>query len=404
MSHIGVFSLPTHGHVYPTLGCVAEMARRGHRVSYLTTTQFADLVRGFGAEPVVYESAWAYATEGSGPEARRRAAEFPLEVVRQSLAPVPAAEAHFAAAGLPDLVLYDGHMASTARVLARTWGRPGAQMWPTFASNLRFSLLMEVAKGMVEPVALPTAAVAEVSDLFAGFLYEHGMAGLDYGDLDPPGSEGLYLVFLPREFQYEGDSFGANYAFVGPCLTRRDFQGTWRPPESGAPVLLISMGTTGFATPDIFQRYILAFRGTRWHVVLAVGDLIDPAELGQLPDNIEVHRRVPQLEVLAHARLFVSHGGMGSVMESLASGVPLVLLPHTAEQIVVAHRVNRLGLGCMLDTDHDVRAEDLREVVSMVDSDESVRDRVLAMRKAITAAGGATVAADLIEKYLRDGS
>jgi dTDP-L-oleandrosyltransferase len=397
--HVAVFSLPAYGHVYPTLAVVAELVGRGHRVSYLTTAQFADVVRGSGAEPVLYESDWGRADDGDPEVKRRQAEEFPLEIIRQSLAPVAAAEAHFAS-DRPDVVLYDGHLASTCRVLTRIWDRPGVQMWPTFASGKGFSLLMEVAKDMPAPAAMPEASVIEVTTRFAEFLAAHGLTDLPMDQLDPPESEGLYLAFLPREFQYEGDSFGDNFAFVGPCLADRGFQGAWQPPASGDPVLLIAMGTTGVATPDLFRSCVKAFQDSPWHVVLAVGTHIDPAEIGPLPSNVEVHQRVPQLDVLAHAQLFVSHAGMGSVMESLASGVPLVAAPHSAEQAVVGRRVQELGLGRMLHTGDGITAEDLREAVAAVAADEDVRRRVDGMRERIRAAGGAVAAADRIEARL----
>lgn len=37
--------------------------------------------------------------------------------------------------------------------------------------------------------------------------------------------------------------------------------------------------------------------------------------------------RVPQLKVLQHADLFVTHGGLGSVKESINYGVPMLVYP-----------------------------------------------------------------------------
>src|ERR1044072_9222940 len=47
---------PHAGNVYPLLSLVAELTRRGHRVTHLTTTEFADLATGAGASALSYES------------------------------------------------------------------------------------------------------------------------------------------------------------------------------------------------------------------------------------------------------------------------------------------------------------------------------------------------------------
>jgi MGT family glycosyltransferase len=76
--------------------------------------------------------------------------------------------------------------------------------------------------------------------------------------------------------------------------------------------------------------------------VLAVGG-VDPAALGPIPPNVEVHAHVPQLAVLRRARVFVTPAGMGSTMESLYFGVPMVAVPQMAEQRVNADRVAEAG-------------------------------------------------------------
>ena len=54
---------------------------------------------------------------------------------------------------------------------------------------------------------------------------------------------------------------------------------------------------------------------------------------------------VPQLELLQRAALLVTHGGMNSVSEALCYGVPLVVIPQTADQFMVGQRIQQLGAG-----------------------------------------------------------
>ncbi|MDJ0001087.1 glycosyltransferase, partial [Rhodococcus ruber] len=68
------------------------------------------------------------------------------------------------------------------------------------------------------------------------------------------------------------------------------------------------------------------------HVVISIGRRVDPAVLGDLSANVEVHEHVPQLAVLDAATVFVTHAGMGGCTEALWFGVPTVALPQAVDQ------------------------------------------------------------------------
>ncbi|KAH8347153.1 hypothetical protein KR059_005868 [Drosophila kikkawai] len=72
------------------------------------------------------------------------------------------------------------------------------------------------------------------------------------------------------------------------------------------------------------------------------------------PDNIYVIARAPQRQVLAHPnlRLFISHGGLLSVMEGINSGVPMLGLPLFFDQFNNLHRVKQAGMAEVLDANN----------------------------------------------------
>jgi UDP:flavonoid glycosyltransferase YjiC (YdhE family) len=53
----------------------------------------------------------------------------------------------------------------------------------------------------------------------------------------------------------------------------------------------------------------------------------------------------PQLELLARARLTLTHAGLNTVLDSLTFGVPLVAIPITYEQPAIARRIRYTGVG-----------------------------------------------------------
>ena len=84
-------------------------------------------------------------------------------------------------------------------------------------------------------------------------------------------------------------------------------------------------------------------------MLVTIGRAADPAELGPLPANVHVERWVAQASVMPHAAAMVAHGGAGTTLAALTAGVPLVLLPQSADQPINARRVAELGAGLALD-------------------------------------------------------
>ncbi|WP_030764500.1 macrolide family glycosyltransferase [Streptomyces sp. NRRL F-2664] len=381
--HVGFVGIAWHGHVNPTLGLVEELVRRGHRVSYAVTEAFAETVRAVGAEPVVYRNPVDDALTDDGLDIS------PTDFLREAEAALPVlAEAW--AEDRPDLIAYDG-IAWAGRVLAARWHLPAAEMWPSFVSNEHFSLEAEfLADQPLHPGVL--RFVRELTR----FLTAHGLPATSAADF-LGHTEPLRLVFLPRSFQYRGETFDDRFAFVGPCAGERGFQGGWSPAADHRPVLLIALGTACYDWPDFFRMCAEAVADLPWQVVMAYGPGLDPADFGPLPDHVDARPHFPQLAVLRHADAFVTHGGMGSTMEALLHGTPMVAVPQTHEQTAVAERIDRLGLGVRLDRDR-LTAQTLREALLRVMGDPGIRANAARMRTELRSAGAAPEAADRLER------
>jgi UDP:flavonoid glycosyltransferase YjiC (YdhE family) len=94
-------------------------------------------------------------------------------------------------------------------------------------------------------------------------------------------------------------------------------------------------------------------------------------ECGDLPERVlaglagydvieTVTRFIPQADVLPRCGAVVSHGGSGTLLAALAHGLPSVLIPLGADQLVNAARAEELGVARVLPaveaTPDDVRA------------------------------------------------
>ena len=152
--------------------------------------------------------------------------------------------------------------------------------------------------------------------------------------------------------------------------------------------------------PEFFKLCFDAFGKQSWQVVLAHGARVTEAELGPVPENFQIAPYVQQFEVLPRTSVFITHGGMGSVMESLSYGVPMVVIPPGVEQAATARRVAELGLGLVLEQ-KDLTAEALRAAVERVHSNSAFYERARAMQQNVRAAGGAQQAADALQSFAR---
>ncbi|MFK0233901.1 macrolide family glycosyltransferase [Streptomyces vinaceus] len=379
--HVAVFNVPMHGHVVPTLAVVRELVSRGHRVSYAVTAEFADDVRAVGAAPVLYDAP----DVGEAPEDMAVGVTGAVVV---NVAALPQLEEAFGH-DVPDVVLSDVY-AWAGPLLAARWGVPAIQLAPT---HIPYDGLVKEFFGLDDIAQIP--GFPEL----AGALDEFGVPGGVHAlTLAPPRT----IAFFPRSFQRLPQTVRAGEAhWVGPAISDRSFQGRWRRPDNGKPVLYVSLGSQFNKRPEFYRSCLEAFEGLGWHVVMSVGAEVAAAGLGAVGDGFEVHASVPQLDVLASATAFVTHGGMGSLMEALSLGVPVVVVPQMAEQRVNAAQVERLGVGRHLPRER-ATAQALREAVQAVAADARIAGAVAGLRREIDEAGGAEAAADVVEKVLAD--
>jgi len=394
--HIAVFTLLGNGHVYPVLPLCAELVKHGHRVTYATNEQYAPLVAEVGAETVLFRrDANEKMTIDSlllMDESREREMEkswqshFFAEAAAQLLQVDT-----FYRENAPDLILYDRYHLP-GRILAKRLDIPLVQISPHFAHYNNLAC-------RVDGVCQNPEAIVEWSKKVDAFLSTHGIS--------TPGSfwhiENLNIHFIPREFQHNGDWFDERFCFVGSLLDR-PFRPMWTDTSNGRPIILISgaslLSGTRLDSSDYFDILIDALSGLPYHCVLSLGD----GDLSRtLPPNFELNRHASHLEILPHAALSICHGGMGSVLEAVYNGVPVLMIPLVRGCEEVAYRTQELGIGVGIPKPA-LSLEGIRSAVSEMLHDLSLRNRVKSMRDIFRRSGGAELAMRRIETYLAESA
>ncbi|MEU9592722.1 glycosyltransferase [Streptomyces sp. NPDC048219] len=391
-AHIAMFSIAAHGHVNPSLEVIRELVARGHRVTYAIPPLFADKVAGTGAEPKLWNSTLP------GPDADPEAwGTTLLDNVEPFLDDAVQALPQLAEAyegDEPDLVLHD--IASyPARVLGHRWGVPVVSLSPCMVAWEGYE--QEVAEPMWEEPRRTERGRAYYAR-FRAWLEENGITQHP----DPfTGRPDRSLVLIPKALQPNADRVDeTTYTFVGACQGDRSTEGEWRRPDGAEKVVLVSLGSAFTKQPGFYRECVRAFAGLPgWHVVLQIGSHVDPAELGEVPDNVEVRSWVPQPAVLRQADLFVTHAGAGGSQEGLATATPMIAVPQAADQFGNADMLQALGVARHLSAE-DATAEALRTAALALVDDPEVAARLKEIQAQMAQEGGTRRAADLIEAEL----
>ena len=84
-------------------------------------------------------------------------------------------------------------------------------------------------------------------------------------------------------------------------------------------------------------------------------------------------------EILPRCRLFVGHGGIGTVSDALSAGVPVLGIPLHMENLGTCMALKRSGFGDYLTPSQDQTA--VSEVIEALLLDGPIRQRCLALRK-----------------------
>lgn len=404
MRRMVYFSFPAHGHINPTLPVVRELVGRQQPVIYYSTEQFRQAIQDTGAQFRSYGAQFRMPAEGPGPFAHTSTTletflELSCAVLHHHLEQVRALA--------PTHILYDSFA---------PWGRFVAQLLrlPTIASVPSILINADIAARYAPaPGTQAPGTSADDSRLtaawYAAFQARCKTSLRRYQFGEPPSAPQLLqtygdlnLVYTSSLFQPSADAFDSTrFQFVGPSFAFRPEAPAF-PFEQldGRPLVLISLGTVYGNQPRFFHACLKELAGAPWQVVLATGGHVPLDSLGPLPENFIVRPFVPQIEILARAAAFVTHGGMNSVQEALYHGVPLVMAPQGADQFWISARASELGAAVALDL---ARMEPgaIRASIQKVLSEPSFPAAGARLARSLRAAGGHLRACDEIQSFVR---
>lgn len=384
----------SEGHINPTLGVVRELISRGEEVVYFCIEAFRERMENTGAIVRTFDDQKFIKAFISGGRnyllERINGLLLTTEIVIPSVLEQIKGERF-------DYMIHDS-MFGCGRLLAQILKLPAINSCTSFVQTKESfdhmlkqfyeNVAAETVKPIDEKYKSLTAMIRRKFDVDVQSPYEV------FCNPAP-----LTLVYTTREFQPYGESFDHTYKFVGPSISLRFNQENFDISViMEKKPIYISLGTVFNGSIDFYKLCCGAFESTEHTIVMSIGNKIQASDLGKIPKNFIIKNYVPQTDVLQYAKLFVTHGGMNSVHEGLYYGVPLIVIPQSADQPVIAKQVADIGAGITLQM-HSLTAAHLREAADQVLSQSSFKKAAANISESFRKSRGYKQAADEIFEF-----
>jgi zeaxanthin glucosyltransferase len=407
VAHFAFVAPPLRGHYRPLSNLAAELIARGHRATFVHHSDAAPLVeaQGAGFEPI---------GRGAPPIAGWTA---PMARIRGLL-------------GLGGVM--DGMVRFTDMFCSE-----GPAALRRIGADAVIVDQLEAGGGLVsEHLGLPFASIAVTVPInrepaipppYVGWPFDPGEKGLkrnrggwrvsdflmrSVGDsiernsgrlglparrrLDDCLSPSLQISQMVVSLDFPREALPPSFHYTGPFRSARP-GGFELPPGDDRPLVYCTLGTLQGSRAGIFRKVAEACAELDLRLLITQGNL-GRLKPGDLPGDPLVFDWVPQEAVLPHADLVVCHGGMNTVLEPLAEGLALVVIPLAFEQSAIASRLDRAGVARVLGRGSS--AGRLARAIADIRERPDFRASAGAARLEIARSGGTGRAADLIEAAL----
>ncbi|MBU3113552.1 macrolide family glycosyltransferase [Clostridium lacusfryxellense] len=381
MVRILIINVPFYGHVNPTIAITKELVDRGYKVTYLISEEFREEIALTGARTMLYDYDEKKAMSFKG-----------MKLTMSNIY-----EAALRIGKNYDLIIYE-FMFFMGKNLGDILKKPTIRLISMFAFNDNTINPKNSGKSSLQ---LKLIQNKFARNIFTQLFF--GKKKVKNNDIFTDVLENvpeLNIVFTSRKFQIHSEEFEhSRYKFIGPSIIKRAVKNNIPLNKLKEKVIYISLGTLFNKSLNFFRICIEAFRDVDMTIIMSIGKNVNIKDLGTIPDNFLVYQIVPQLEVLKRTTIFITHGGMNSVNEAIYYGVPVITIPQFADQPAVARRLEKLGLGKVIDK-KNVSVETLKKALNDVLYNAMYKKNMNIMSEDMINSGGYKAATTEIEKYI----
>jgi zeaxanthin glucosyltransferase len=413
MRRIGILNFSSPGHYYPLTALGRRLQSRGHEVVYFNVADLERPIRAAGLpfRQIGREDYPLGALRARDEEVGKLEGLAALQcwlrgLERKAMMLFRDAPTAIRDEGIDSLIVDQIEMGGGT--VAERLGLPFVSAAVALPINL---------DSCVPPVSVPwphrTGFQARLRNRVGNAVAEWNFAGLvrtinrQRREWRLPAARGINGAFsrlaqitqLPAALELPGRGLPPGFHHTGPwtdAAARAPVDFPWSRLHLGRPLAYVSMGTLQNGILRTFRVIAEACSRLDLQLVISLGGGQDPALLGDLPGDPIVVGYAPQLELIRRSTLTISHGGLNTVLESLAWGVPMVVLPVTYDQPGIGARVEWSGVGRSIPV-WRLTVDRLRDAVRSVLDDSAYRVRAGRLQSCIEATDGLNRAAELIE-------
>lgn len=401
MSKVIFFCVPAHGHVNAQLGLMDALVKKGEKVICYCAPSFREKIEKTKAEFRPFITSADSIVENLGHvvglnavKIARMVMDVSNEVIEKSIKIVREEKPDYV---ISDIITYYGPAAAGANKVPHITFFPVFCATPAIINSVPLSFTLRML-GMTLAAPLDI-----IKFMIASAKLNKYLAGNPITVLNPFSRPSeLNLIAISRQFQFKEKLFPADkYVFTGPMpffgRETADF-----PVErlKGKKVIYISLGTVYHRNAQFFEECVKAFSDCNYMVVISMPEgaakMLKPGT--GLPDCFIVRNYIPQLQVLQHADVFITHAGMNSIQEAMYFGVPVIAVPQSTDQFLNGSRAAQLGAGIYFDRGV-VKASELRAAVEKVLANHSYGEKAKLQGDEARKAGGVETALRAIEAF-----
>ena len=357
------------GHINPTLPLITSLVEAGHTVIYHSSPERKDLIEACGAEFRNYgRDDYKAADYNPGKN-------FVLQTLPATLGLLPFLQEEIIFEK-PDLLIYDS-MAPWGKLLSHIFKLPAVCTVTTLPLTSEQKLNTFAQHG-VKPDELNLRVLREIKEKYELELNFDCVLGA-YNECN--------LVFSIGTLNPNYDLPSQHFHFIGAPSRKED--SSYFPIQTvlmnSRKVITMALGTLlpeeDPVVIDWYRCLIDAFSSDkRFQIVISTGNKHNRDQLGQLSPNIYACDKIPQLEVLKFTSVFIHHGGMNSITEGMAAGVPMIIIPHSKDQLTNAVKVQELEIGLTIKPE-ELNSTRLRKEVLNLMFSPRVKHKVMAIQQ-----------------------
>ncbi|PWE75313.1 glycosyl transferase [Bacillus cereus] len=393
MAKILMFNFPGEGHINPTIALVEELIKRGEEVIYYCVEKYRSKIENTGALFRPYENFISQIDMVKRMSRQMDSQKLLLHMVK-SMDKIIEVILEEVKEEEYDYVIYDNNFAVG-------WIIAEVLQLPKISSCTTFAITKKIASALMKNHGEENKKSPLYQEVICIFKKWEDMYGIILNEkqnvMTCPGD--ITIVYTSKLYQPNVEEFDDSYIFVGPSIAqRKDVDSFSLEQEKGNKLIFISMGTVFNQQPDFYYTCFEAFRDSSVTVILAIGEQNDISQLDNIPSNFKLYNYVPQLDILQHTDLFITHGGMNSSSESLYFSVPMLVIPVMGDQPIVAQRIEELEAGVQLDRNL-LTPEILRNTAMHMLSNDIYTKNSHRIGKSLKNAGGYKKAVDEIETF-----